>query len=388
VEVGSPDAEVGISSMPAGDRPTTGWRLIPRVVAGGWGAHKWRDRRLLVKVEPAPSTWGPDCDALIVDTDASVLETGRGNVFVVHDNEVVTPALDGRILPGTTRAKVIALLERSGVEVRSSGVSVTELASAREVFVSNSIDRIRPVVCCDRVGRWPVGPLTRWLRSGVLDHDSMIERPAARRSAVGERSRVVLVDNYDSFVYNLDQYLGELGIATTVIRNDATTVARLAREVDSGSVDGIIISPGPGRPENAGISNELVRTLGPQLPILGVCLGHQCIAQVFGARVVRAATAVHGKSSLVYHDGAGVFTGLAGPLTAGRYHSLVVEPNSIPGVLEVTARTGDGVVMGLRHRSYPVEGVQFHPESILTRDGHHILANFLTRCAATPRVFA
>jgi anthranilate synthase/aminodeoxychorismate synthase-like glutamine amidotransferase len=159
-------------------------------------------------------------------------------------------------------------------------------------------------------------------------------------------------------------------------------VADLQREAEAGRVDGVIVSPGPGRPGDAGVSNDLVRGLAPHLPILGVCLGHQCIAEVFGASVVRANVVVHGKASLVYHEGEGVFAGLAGPLTAGRYHSLVVNPDRVPPSLAVTARTAGGEMMGLRHRTYPVEGVQFHPESILTHDGHRILANFLRSCVA------
>jgi len=191
--------------------------------------------------------------------------------------------------------------------------------------------------------------------------------------------RVLVVDNYDSFVYNLVQYLGELGADPIVERSDAFTLA----DVEVLAPDAILISPGPGRPEDAGLSNQLILTFAGRVPIFGVCLGHQCIGQVFGGEVVRAAEIMHGKTSLIRHTGAGVFAGLPEPLEATRYHSLVVARESVPGVLEITAETDDGVVMGLRHRQLDVEGVQFHPESILTASGHDMLRNFLAR-AATP----
>ena len=188
--------------------------------------------------------------------------------------------------------------------------------------------------------------------------------------------RVLVVDNYDSFVYNLVQYLGELGAEPVVHRADQFTLG----DVEALAPDAILISPGPGRPEDAGLSNELIRAYAGRLPIFGVCLGHQCIGQVFGGDVVRAPEIMHGKTSLIRHEGKGVFAGLPEPLEATRYHSLVVE--NIPAVLEVTARTDDGIVMGLRHRELDVEGVQFHPESILTVAGHAMLRNFLDRAKA------
>ncbi len=186
--------------------------------------------------------------------------------------------------------------------------------------------------------------------------------------------RVLLVDNYDSFVYNLVQELGELGADPVVYRNDAIDVAGIRRE----RPDAVLISPGPGRPEDAGISMAVIGELAGELPILGVCLGHQAIGQVFGGTVVRASRLMHGKTSEVVHDGTGIFTGLPQPFVATRYHSLVVAPESVPDTLEVTATTNDGVVMGLRHRLLPVEGVQFHPESILTPSGPTLLGNFLS----------
>ncbi len=186
--------------------------------------------------------------------------------------------------------------------------------------------------------------------------------------------RVVVVDNYDSFVYNLVQYVGELGATPVVHRHDALTLDQL-RALDP---DAVLISPGPGRPEDAGVSNEVIQAFGEHgVPVLGVCLGHQCIGQVYGGRIERAPRVMHGKTSEITHDGRGVFAGLASPLTATRYHSLVVERDSVPDQLEITAESEDGLVMGLRHREHPIEGVQFHPESILTESGHDLLRNFL-----------
>jgi para-aminobenzoate synthetase component 2 len=184
---------------------------------------------------------------------------------------------------------------------------------------------------------------------------------------------ILVIDNYDSFTYNLVQYLGELGEQVVVRRNDETSLGQIEKNLPSR----ILISPGPGRPENAGISSVLIEYFGGLVPILGVCLGHQAIGQVFGGRVVRAATVVHGKSSRVFHDGKSIFHGLDSPFEAGRYHSLIVERKSLPDCLEVSAETADGVVMALRHREKQIEGVQFHPESILTPNGKTLLANFL-----------
>ena len=191
-------------------------------------------------------------------------------------------------------------------------------------------------------------------------------------------TRVLVIDNYDSFVYNLVQYLGELAAEPLVYRHDELT---LDEAVDL-APDAVLVSPGPGRPEDAGLSNEAIRRLGADRPVLGVCLGHQCIGQVFGGEVVRAPALMHGKTSLVRHAGVGVFAGLPDPFEATRYHSLVVQPDSVPDALEVTAWTDDGVVMGLRHRELPIEGVQFHPESILTVGGHDLLRNFLRSAGA------
>ena len=186
---------------------------------------------------------------------------------------------------------------------------------------------------------------------------------------------LLLIDNYDSFTYNLFQYLSELGQEVRVARNDKITV----EEIETLAPERIVVSPGPSTPQRAGISNDVIRHFGPMLPLLGVCLGHQCIGHVYGGTVGRAKAVMHGKSSLVHHKGDGVLTGLPNPFSAIRYHSLAVSPEGLPDCLEVTAWTDDGTVMGLRHRQHPVEGVQFHPESFMTPVGKDLLKNFLKR---------
>jgi anthranilate synthase/aminodeoxychorismate synthase-like glutamine amidotransferase len=184
---------------------------------------------------------------------------------------------------------------------------------------------------------------------------------------------LLLIDNYDSFTYNLYQYLGELGAEVEVVRNDAVTL----EDIEEMAPDRIIISPGPGNPDDAGISKDVIRRFAGKMPILGVCLGHQCIGEVFGGVVEGAGEIKHGKVSKVTHDGKGVFAGLSSPIEATRYHSLAIREDSVPDVLEVSARSESGIIMGVRHRELAVEGVQFHPESILTPDGHQLLRNFL-----------
>ncbi len=184
---------------------------------------------------------------------------------------------------------------------------------------------------------------------------------------------ILVIDNYDSFTYNLVQYLGELGEEPVAYRNDAITPER----IDKLGPSHIIISPGPCTPLEAGISNDVIRYFRGRIPVLGVCLGHQCIGYVYGGRIKRAALPMHGKESMVHHDGETVFQGIPSPVKAGRYHSLIIEAETMPATLEVTARTEDGVVMGVRNRRDMVEGVQFHPESIMTPEGHNIISNFL-----------
>ena len=185
---------------------------------------------------------------------------------------------------------------------------------------------------------------------------------------------LLIIDNYDSFTYNLVQYFGVLGCDVVVKRNDEITIP----EIEALDPERICISPGPGRPEDAGISNELIRQLGPKKPILGVCLGHQCIGAVFGGDIVPASHLMHGKTSPVHHHGAGVFAGLPDPFEATRYHSLIVRRETLPECLAITAETAEGEVMGLQHREFPIHGVQFHPESVLTADGMTLLGNFLS----------
>ena len=200
----------------------------------------------------------------------------------------------------------------------------------------------------------------------------------ARANATGDNvlvsARILIVDNYDSFVFNLAQYLGQLGAEVDVRRNDAVATTEVA------GYDGVLLSPGPGDPHGAGVSMEMVRVCAGRVPLLGVCLGHQAIGAVFGGVVSRAPELLHGKTSMVHHTGAGVLAGLPDPFRATRYHSLAVERGSVPDVLEVTGWTDTGVVMALRHREFDIEGVQFHPESVLTEGGHRMLANWLVRC--------
>jgi anthranilate synthase component 2 len=189
--------------------------------------------------------------------------------------------------------------------------------------------------------------------------------------------RLLMIDNYDSFTYNLVQYLGELGAEVDVVRNDAADVDALMARAG----DGLVISPGPGTPDDAGVSVAAIQKFGAaRIPVLGVCLGHQSIGVAFGARIVRAQSIMHGKISQIMHDEQGLYRGLRPRFEATRYHSLVIEESSVPSVLEISARTDDGEIMGVRHRDLPIEGVQFHPESIMTGEGKALLGNYLTRC--------
>lgn len=210
-----------------------------------------------------------------------------------------------------------------------------------------------------------------WL---IIDADPAGASPVGSRACFRPTTIVILlIDNYDSFVHNLARYLAELGQETRVVRNDAATVA----DVRAMSPEAIVISPGPCTPAEAGVSIDLIRSLSAEIPTLGVCLGHQTIAAALGGRVIRAAAPVHGRTSLVHHEGNGLFEGLPNPLRATRYHSLIVDEPTLPAGLRVSARTSDGVPMALAHATWPLFGVQFHPESVLTQDGHRLLANFL-----------
>lgn len=374
------------------DDDVAAWTLTPRTIPGGHGQHKWSDRRAL------QGSLGASGDLLLVAEDGAVLETARASLFVVHDDGVHTPPTDGRILPGTARAGVIEILRDASVPVIQRRLTLDDVAAAAEVFVCNAVRGVVPVVAVDGVGEWPVGRTTMWLRDDLW-HRWRTGAGEAREpwrpwvgearqpgvSATKERARVMFIDNHDSFVYNLVQYAAELGAAVEVVRNDAVTVEELVAARTRGEFTHLVVSPGPGTPTDAGISVEAIRGLGPTTPTLGVCLGHQAIGEVYGATIIRAAEIVHGKPSLVHHDGLGVFAGLQTPLTCARYHSLVIEPASLPDELVATAHTASGVLMGVRHRVHPVEGVQMHPESILTAGGHEMLQNFLLRSGTGQR---
>ena len=358
------------------DDDVDSWSLRSRTIAGGLGEHKWSDRAALG--EPL----GPEVDQLVVDVDGSILEGGRSSVFLVLDDGVHTAPTDGRILPGTARARVVGLLRAAGVPVFQRRLTADDLHRAHEVFVANSLRGIVPVTAVDDQ-TWPVGGTTRWIQdelwrfwrsSGPTFVAKGREKPVGNLHSA---TKVVFIDNYDSFVYNLVQYVAELGGGCEVVRNDAITVDELVAARARGDFTHLIVSPGPGTPADAGISVEAIRRLGPTTPTLGVCLGHQAIGQVYGADVVRAPEIVHGKPSLVHHDRRGVFAGLASPVVCARYHSLVVDESTLPPDLVATAHTAAGLLMGVRHRTHPVEGVQMHPESILTSHGHEMLYSFL-----------
>jgi para-aminobenzoate synthetase / 4-amino-4-deoxychorismate lyase len=356
-------------------------RLEPRRLAlagssGGLGGHKWTDRRLVDRLRAEAGT----DDVLLVDEDGRLLECGTANVFVVLEGEVVTPPTDGRILPGVVRAQVLDLLRRRDIPVAERPVALAELAHAREVFTTSSIRGVQPVVAVGEIGAWPSGRTTAWIRETLSRPWSggPPTTPDERRTD----AHVLILDNYDSFTYNLAQRLRGLGALVDVVRNDHIDVATLEAGAADRSFTHLVISPGPGTPDDAGVSVAAVRALGATTPVLGVCLGHQCIGQAYGARVVRAPWPVHGQASLVHHDGRGIYAGLEGPLVAARYHSLVVA--GLPHDLTATAHSGDGTLMGVRHRTHPVEGTQVHPESILTPHGSRLLQRFLT-VGRTPR---
>jgi len=358
--------------------------LRTATVAGGLGPHKWTDRRLLAVLGQQAGLLG-DEQLLLQDAYGQVLETDRGNIFAVIGGVLRTPPADGRILPGVTRALILSMGSDGAFDVQAGPIEHRALLSASEIFVTNAVRGVIPVRMIDgsKVGS-DVLPLTTLVKERItrLRHekpcgDSGYRGRVSARSDGGNTPRrrrrsVIVIDNYDSFTYNLVHMLRACDCEVEVVRNDEVS----AEQVTSSGARGILISPGPCAPAEAGVSIETVRNCG-STPVLGVCLGHQVIAAALGGGIVRAVVPVHGKTSAITHDGKGVLSGLPPRFEATRYHSLVVEEASLPGCLEVSARTDDGVIMAIRHSSRPVEGVQFHPESILTSGGQVIIENFI-----------
>jgi len=382
------------------DRAPAVTDLHPVVVPGGVGGHKWTDRRLLTRYL-ATAGAGPRTQLLIEDADGSVLETDRASVFAVIGDVLRTPPADGRLLPGVTRAAILRLAAAAGLRTCVGPLRSGDLEHATEMFVTNSVRGVLPV---RSVGGTALpaapGPVTAdmtvalaadWTRHcapgiPVGHHGPVAARPSRLGSVAARRDSaaptVVVIDNYDSFTYNLVHYLAEAGCAVEVVRNDEVTARRV---MDFGPA-GIVISPGPGAPDDAGISVEVVRAGAAGIPVLGVCLGHQAIAASYGASIVAARRPVHGQTSRISHDGRGVLAGLPRRFTATRYHSLIVAEPTLPPELQITARTGGGTPMGLRHETLPIEGVQFHPESVLTEFGHAMIGNFASLLASRQAV--
>ena len=374
--------------------------LRPVTVSGGIGAHKYRDRRLLAALT-RQARLAPGEQLLLTDDTGELLETDRANLFAVADGVLLTPPADGRLLPGTTRAAIIQAAHDSGIKVGFKPLTLDQLQAASEVFVTNAVAGILPVtavlpvtaepdsaVDC-RAMSWAPGPVARRLAATLaarpLDPpfappaphgmsttaqsiDNSKKRPAKRAAS----PLVILIDNYDSFTWNLAHLLDSAGCLVEVVRNDEVTAAQVAGAAPAG----VVISPGPCAPAEAGISINVVRSCAGVVPLLGICLGHQAIAAAFGADIVKAPRPVHGQAFPVTHDGRGVLAGLPSPFQATRYHSLIVDEHTLPADLVITARSGS-LPMGLRHVSAPVEGVQFHPESILTTHGAALIRNFV-----------
>jgi para-aminobenzoate synthetase/4-amino-4-deoxychorismate lyase len=372
--------------------------LRPMIVSGGIGAYKYRDRRLLAELAAQAET-GPDQQVLLTDETGEILETDRANVFAVLDGVLLTPPVDGRVLPGTTRAAVLRAAHNQGIMTGQKPITLDELAEASEVFVTNAVIGAVPVTAVETVHRgWQPGPVTAALAVALADRQA--DAPAApaggprlARPYVGAPAShwptqgaapsagpplLILIDNYDSFTWNLAHLLSTAGARVEVVRNDEVT----ATQVIAAGPTGVVISPGPCAPAEAGISIAAVTACAQAgVPLLGICLGYQAIGEAFGSRVVRAPSPVHGKAFPVTHHGHGVLAGLPNPFQATRYHSLIVDEATLPPELAVTART-DGIIMGVSHRTRPIEGVQFHPESILTTHGSTIMANFVAATRA------
>ena len=353
-------------------------RLRPVTIDGGLGKHKWADRRLLAELA-SEAGLAADEQLLITDGDGSVLETDRANIFAVTGGVLRTPAADGRILPGIGRARALAAARRSGVAAQTGPIGLADLCSASEVFVTSALRGIVPVVALSDPGAsWQPGPVAEIIRAGWTDRALAVGppppagRPRLGSRKVGHGPSIVLLDNYDSFTYNLVHLLATAGCQVEVVRNDEMTAA----EVAAMGAAGLVISPGPCAPADAGICVEVVRALQGRIPVLGICLGHEAIAAAYGALIEETAP-VHGKPSVIDHDGRGIFAGLPAGFEAGRYHSLSVAARTLPACLVVSARTADGVPMAIRHVTDPVDGLQFHPESILTTVGDRLIRNFL-----------
>jgi anthranilate synthase/aminodeoxychorismate synthase-like glutamine amidotransferase len=355
----------------------------PLLNAIGAGLHGAVERELSASSGDKPRQLRP-VTRMRDDSELTIASRNAGGLcYFVTDGLVV---IDGSELSGApgaddareVGAEVEGLLDSAGIPVARRNPTAEERSAAAEVFrvlgTENRGDPLRAVP--DNTS----GPLMVWLQRGL---DSQANRSSKSRlqarSGDGVRPSVLLIDNYDSFVFNLAQYCEQLGADVDVVRNDAVDVGEILSWVLAGSVDRVLVSPGPGAPRDAGVSVDLIRRLPSRTPVLGVCLGHQAIAEAFGAKVIRAPWPVHGRQVVVHHDGAGVFEGLHAPVVGARYHSLVVDDHSLSETaLVVSARSPSGLVMGIRHLSRPVEGLQIHPESILTRHGHHLIRQFLS----------
>src|SRR5262245_37869674 len=373
-----------VEVVPLG-QPPAGVSLRPVVIPGGLGAHKWLDRRLLAELA-ASMAQRPGEQLLIEDTGGEVLETDRANVFAVFGGVLHTPPADGRLLPGVARQAVLRAACGQGLGVSVTPVSTARLQTASEVFVTNAVHGVRPArSLAGSPAAWPAGPVASQIAASLARQPPGRCQPATaghpRRLWPAPQPRrrpdragpvTVLIDNYDSFTYNLAHLLTASGCQVEVIRNDEVTTQQVA----AFSPAGVVISPGPCTPADAGISVDVVRACGGQAPLLGVCLGHQAIAAAFGASIIAAPRPVHGQTSAITHDGRGFLADLPQPFQATRYHSLIVDQRTLPPCLTVTATASGGIPMALRHRTQPTEGVQFHPESILTTCGETILRNF------------
>jgi para-aminobenzoate synthetase / 4-amino-4-deoxychorismate lyase len=381
--VGGP-LRVTAEVIPADPAPET-VALHPVTISGGLGAHKWLDRRLLAHLAEVAGL-GPDEQLLISDRDGEVLETDRASVFAVIDGVLHTPPAAGRLLPGITRAAVLRLAGCAGIAIWETPITRRRLLAASEVFVTNSVQGVVPVrSLAGTAAAWKAGPAAGRLQAALAGRALGAGFPAAgpvarRRPGRALRGRagrgrpsIILIDNYDSFTYNLAHLLLSSGCRVEVVRNDEVS----AGDISDLGPGGVVISPGPGTPADAGVSIDAVRACAATIPLLGICLGHQAIAAAYGARITTAPEPVHGRASVITHDGGGLLSGLPRRFPAARYHSLMVAEDSLPPDLVITARGPGGIPMGLRHTQHPAEGLQFHPESILTANGSDMIRNFV-----------